>query len=644
MKKRVWTAMPVYLIFVAVMALLTLPLLKYNKVLFYIGLVVTIIALVAVLIMTLSFREYVKKVVNSVTKAMTKVPDDYLETLKLAAAVVGDHGEILLYNRKFKDLFFKNVDGLNENISKFLVDETIDTLTMSVGGVDTEFEGKQLTVYSSKVSRGYLLTVVDNTYLRNIEKDYFDTKKSVALVVFDNLDDFMSNSEEDASRAMLTVENLLSRWAQKHESLFRKLSDGKYLIIFDEIILRKQVEKKFRILDKIRQNTISDRATTISIGIGRSCKTLKDSHANAKKALDMALGRGGDQVAILSDGEYEFFGGVSKGVEKTSRVRVRVVAQSIQNSINQCDNVLIMGHKFSDLDCVGAAAGVYSAVTKAFSKRAYIVVDEEKSMAKSLIEHLESKTNGMFVTVERALSLINDRTLLFIVDTHSPDFVESPKVWKLCRNVIVIDHHRKMVNFIDNADVFFHEPNASSTSEMVTELIGYLGDDGLSRPEAEGLLSGIMLDTKNFVINTGVRTFEAAAYLRKKGADTVTVRNMFANSIDTYKEKYEVVSRAKIVNNCAISTINGIVKNSRLLSAMAADEMLTIRDVYASFVISQIDAKNINISARSYGKINVQLVMEKLGGGGHQNMAAVQLADTTMEQAAEKLIEAIRSY
>lgn len=636
--------MPVYLIFVAVMFLMTLPLLKYNMILFYIGLGITIVALVAVFILSLGFRDYVKKVVSSVTKSMIKVPDGYLESLKMAAAVVGEHGEILLYNKKFKSLFFKSSDGLNENISKYLVDDTIESLTMSMGGVDTEFNGKKLTVYSSKVSRGFLLTVVDNTYYRNLERDYYDTKKSVALIVFDNLDDFMSNSEEDASRAMLTVENLLSRWSQKHECLFRKLSDGKYLVVFDEKVIRKQIEKKFRILDKVRQNTISDRATTISIGIGRNCTNLKDSHANAKKALDMALGRGGDQVAILTDGEYEFFGGVSKGVEKTSRVRVRVVAQSVTNAISQCSNVLIMGHKFSDLDCIGAAAGVYSAVSKAFSKPAYIVVDEDKSMAKSLITHLESKENGMFVGVDKALSMVNENTLLFIVDTHSPDFVESPKIWKACRHLIVIDHHRKMVNYIDNADVFFHEPNASSTSEMVTELIGYIGDDGLSRAEAEGLLSGIMLDTKNFVINTGVRTFEAAAYLRKKGADTVTVRNMFANSIDTYKEKYEVVSRAKIINNCAISTINGIVKNSRLLSAMAADEMLTIRDVYASFVISQIDAKNVNISARSYGKINVQIVMEKLGGGGHQNMAAVQLADTTIEQAAEKLIEAIKSY
>ena len=634
--------MPVYLVLTIIMVLMALPTLKYNKVLFFVQLGVAIVSAIVVAILTFSFRDYVKKVVSSATKAMTKVPDDYMDSLKFAAAVIGEHGEILQYNKKFKSIFFKSTEGINENISSYLVDDTIESLTQSITGVETEYNSKKLTIYSNKVSRGYMLTIVDNTYYKNLEREFYDTKKSVALVVFDNIDDFMSNSEEDASRAMLTVENLLSRWAAKHTSLFRKLSDGKYIIIFDDKIIRTQIEKKFRILDKVRQNTFGERATTISIGIGRSCQNLTESHASAKKALDMALGRGGDQVAILDNGEYEFFGGVSKGVEKTSKVRVRVVAQSVKSAISQCDNILIMGHKFSDLDCIGAGAGMYSAVTRAFGKRANIVVDEDKSMAKSLIDHLKAKTPDMFVSVDRAPELINEKTLLFVVDTHSPDFVESPKVRELCRNIIVIDHHRKMVNFIDNANVFFHEPNASSTSEMVTELISYIGDDGLSRAEAEGLLSGIMLDTKNFVINTGVRTFEAAAYLRKKGADTVTVRNMFSNSIDTYKEKFEIVSKAKIINNCAISNIDGIVKNSRLVSAMAADEMLTIRDVYASFVISQIDNKNVNISARSYGKINVQLIMEKLGGGGHQNMAAVQLSDTTMQQAELKLIEVIK--
>ena len=634
--------MPIYLIFVLVMLVMSFASFGYNKILFAVEILLTLASFAVVLVFTLKFKNYVRRVVTDSVGAFSDVSEEFLSSLKFATALIGENGEILMYNDKFKSIFFKQHDAVNENILSFLKNDTIDTLCKSNSSVDTQFQSKKLTVYTTKVNNGYIMSVVDNTYFKDLEKEFLDTKKSVALVVFDNIDDFMNDSEEEGTQAMLMVENLLSRWSTKHSSLYRKLSDGKYIIIFEEKLLLTQIEKKFRILDKVRQIKFSERSATISIGIGRGCKNLNDSHTNAKKALDMALGRGGDQVALLSDGEYEFYGGVSKGVEKTSRVRVRVVAQSVANAINQCDKVLIMGHKFSDLDCIGSAVGIHSAVTKAFSKRAYIVADIEKSMAKLLIDELVKKDDDMFITADRANSMLTDNTLLVIVDTHSPDFVESPKLYKSSKKVVVIDHHRKMVGYIDNADVFFHEPNASSTSEMVTELISYLGDNGLSKIEAESLLSGIMLDTKNFVINTGVRTFEAAAYLRKKGADTVFVRNLFSNSLETYKRKYELVSKAEIVNHCAISTIDEVVKNSRLISAQAADELLAISDVYASFVISLIDQKTVNISARSFGKINVQVIMEKLGGGGHQNMAAVQLSDTTVEQAREKLISVIR--
>ena len=615
---------------------------NYSKIIFGVELFVCVVTLTVSAIMMLRFRNYVRNVVASAIKTVSDVSQDYLDSLKIATAVLGEHGEILMYNHRFEKIFFNHDDALCDNIREFISGESVESLCMSENGVDVYFSEKKLTVYINKIDKGYMMSVVDNTYYKDIGTEYYNTQKSVALIVFDNIEDFMSDSEENGTQAMILLENLLSRWAVKHNSLYRKLSDNKYLVVFDEKELITQFEKKFRILDKVRQIKFSDRSVTISIGIGRNCKSLTDSHANAKKALDMALGRGGDQVAVLTNGEYEFFGGVSKGVEKTSKVRVRIISESVKNAIERSDKVLIMGHKFSDLDCIGAATGIYSTVTKAFSKRAYVVCDREKSMAKTLIERLEVHNEDMFISCDRAQSIVTDKTLLVIVDTHSPDFIESVKLHKACSHVIVIDHHRKMVNYIDNTEVFFHEPTASSTSEMVTELIGYLSDDGLSKVEAEALLSGIMLDTKNFVINTGVRTFEAAAHLRKKGADTVAVRNMFSSSIDTYRDKYKLVSKAQIVNNCAISTIDKVMKNSRLLSAQAADEMLTITDVYASFVISPIDSKNVNISARSYGKINVQLIMEKLGGGGHQNMAAVQLSDTTVEQARDKLIAVIR--
>lgn len=634
--------MPIYLIFVLVMLIMAFASFNYNKILFFIEVALSLVALAVVLAMTIDFKQYVRKVVHDVLKNVDDVSQERINSVKTPVCVVAENLEILFYNSLFKTSVLNGAEAYNENISEYLGDTTLKELTESTGTVDINLNDRSFTVYTTSVDKGVMLTFIDNTYYKNIEREFNETKKSVALAIIDSVDESMSDGDEETTQLMNTVESLLSRWSKKHDSLFRKLDDRKYLIIFDEKTLNIQVEKKFRILDKIRQLSVGDKATTISVGIGRNCRTLQESHKNAKKALDMALGRGGDQIAILCDGEYEFFGGVSKGVEKTSKVRVRLIAQAVKNAIENCDKVLIMGHSYSDLDCVGAASGIYSIAKNSLSKRAYIVMDTEKSMAKSMIEHLSEKGSDLFVSVDRALSMVTDNTLLFIVDTHSPDFLESTKLYKNCKKVIVIDHHRKMVNYIDNADVFFHEPTASSTSEMVTELVSYVGDDGLTKVQSEALLGGIMLDTKNFVVNTGVRTFEAAAYLRKKGADTIIVRNMFSNSIETYKEKYKLVSESQIVDNCAISTIKEIVKNSRLISAQAADEMLTIKNVYASFVIAQLDSKTVNISARSYGKINVQLIMEKLGGGGHQNMAAAQLGDTTVEKTKEKLISIIR--
>ena len=358
----------------------------------------------------------------------------------------------------------------------------------------------------------------------------------------------------------------------------------------------------------------------------------------------MALGRGGDQVAVLSNGDYTFFGGIAKGVEKTSKVKVRATAQQIAEAIMQADQVLITGHKFSDLDCIGAAAGMYALVRGKYNKPCHVVVDAERTMARGMIEHLQKKYRDMFVNPERGFVLAGSGTLLFVVDTHSPDFVESDWLYKNCGNVIVIDHHRKMVNYIDTASVFLHEPSSSSASELVTEVIGYLADDVLSHTVAEALLAGIMLDTKNFVINTGVRTFEAAAFLRKKGADTVVVRNVFANSLEDYRDKSRLVASAQIVNHCAITVADEDMRNSRVVCAQAADDLLSIEDTCASFVISPIDGHTVNISARSFGKINVQVIMEALGGGGHQTMAAAQLTGVSLAQAKDKLVELLKNY
>ena len=308
-----------------------------------------------------------------------------------------------------------------------------------------------------------------------------------------------------------------------------------------------------------------------------------------------------------------------------------------------CERVFVMGHRFGDLDSVGAACGIAGAIIN-LEKEAFIAVDRTKNLAVNLIEKIDAETEGaLFITPAEAESMITPGDMLIIVDTHNKDYVESHTLYERARSVVVIDHHRKTVNFIDNAVLFHHEPYASSASEMVTEIIQYFnypGDGKIAGCIADALLSGIMLDTKNFVMRTGVRTFEAAAFLKKLGADTIAVKHLFSNSIDSYRRKTQIVASAKIHNNCAIAVADFNSEDIRIVAPQAADELLGITDVDASFVIYRTNS-TINISARSLGALNVQVIMEQLGGGGHQTMAATQLENVTIEEAAKALIIAI---
>ena len=357
----------------------------------------------------------------------------------------------------------------------------------------------------------------------------------------------------------------------------------------------------------------------------------------------MALGRGGDQAVVKTDNGYRFFGGVSKGVEKRSQAKTRVISNALQDLIMSSGKIYIMGHRFGDLDSVGASCGLAGAI-KQLGKDVCIVVDRSKNLAAHLIDIVEKNTDfPLFITPAEAEDAIEDNDLLIIVDTHNKDFIESYSLYIRAKSVVVIDHHRKTVNFIDNAVIFHHEPYASSASEMVTEIIQYFkynNDERIAAFYADALLSGIMLDTKNFVMRTGVRTFEAAAYLKKIGADTVSVKLLFSNSIDSYRRKTQIVASAKIYNKCAIATADFKSDDIRLVAPQAADELLSITDVDASFVVYKT-GNTINISARSLGALNVQVIMEKLGGGGHQTMAAAQIENSTINEAVKALTHAI---
>jgi len=384
---------------------------------------------------------------------------------------------------------------------------------------------------------------------------------------------------------------------------------------------------------------------TLSIGLSGHSGSLHEAEQAAKQALDMCLGRGGDQAAVKTKNGYEFYGGVSKAVEKRTKIKTRIIANALSELIESSSNVILMGHRFADLDCLGSAVGMLKAA-RGMGRSAVIAIDRERNLVAPLLEKLlESGYSAAdFVSPDEAQALIGPKTLMIIVDVHIPQVLESEELYRSAPFVVVIDHHRKLVGHIGNAVIFYHEPFASSASEMVAELVQYFPKKAaLSRVEAEALMAGIMLDTKNFVMRTGVRTFEAAAWLRRLGADTVEVRKLFASSIEAYQQKAALVSTADIYKGCAIASHSEPFEGIKLVAPQTADEMMAISGVSAAFVIFSYE-NTISISARSMGQVNVQLVMEKLGGGGHHAMAAVQIEGADICTVRDRLTEAIDSY
>ena len=639
MRKKHWMLSPWFIIFTIVMLLMTTISANYNMTVFYVELGITVLAIAAVIALSLRFSAYIRGIVRSTADRINGIDRDYLERYKYPVAVVGMEGDIVWCNARFRKAIggrSPEGDHINNYISGYDFVDIIDS-----EGVDVAVDGREFTVYCLNADGATVCHFIENTYYKSTVREYHASIPCVALITFDNAEDFVSSSEEYYSTVAISVEANLQRWANEYKAMYKKITNNRYMIIFRDADIDLMVNQRFPILRDIRSIGTSRHIATISVGLCRGSKTVRESELNARKALEMALGRGGDQVAIIRDNTYEFFGGTAAAAEKVSKVRMRVIANAISRAVADADKVYVMGHRFSDLDCVGAAIGMQCIMDKTFKKYSKVVINRETSMAQQLIEYTDERLESdIYTTPEEALRGITPKSLLIIVDTHLATSLESPELYERAKKIVVIDHHRKAVNYINNALVFCHEPSASSACEMCCEIISYLDDKPLGYIQADALLSGIMLDTKNFVLKTGVRTFEAAAYLRRKGANTLTVKELFSGSIDTYREKVDIVVRSEVHRGCAISTSDKITDDIRLASAQAADEMLTLKGIVASFVIFG-DHKKINISARSYGRINVQLIMERMGGGGHQTMAATQLYNSSIEDAKKLLLEAI---
>ena len=589
-----------------------------------------------------SFKNYIRSNVQSALANLDYKDSNSLDRLSVPAVMVGASGEILFFNSYFFSKISGEYDCTGEMVTQFLSDKSLDEV-LNHKGIDVLHAGRRYTVFGARYEKTSLVCFLDDTYYKESTREYIESRPDVGIILFDNKEELLRDAtDEQISQICAAVEREIQKWVEGTSGFMKSIGNNRYMVIFEDRHVKAFIEEKFKILDTIREIKIDDRRrATISIGLGRGAENLRESELWARKALDMALGRGGDQVAIKTGDAYSFFGGKSRVVEKLGKVRTRVISSTLSNYIKSSDRILIMGHKFSDLDSIGAAIGMWSASTKQLGKDAYIVVDKEQSLGKPIIEMMtENGFRNIFLTPSQARDLVSEKTLLIIVDTHSAGFIESKEIYDMCKNIVVIDHHRMMVDHIKNAIVFYHEPSASSASEMVTEILQYLGDKSLGSLEAEALLSGIMLDTKNFVQKTGVRTFEAAAFLKQKGADTIRVKKMFSNSLETYKIKSELISTVEIFKTCALTSIESDYKDIKIACAQAADELLEIQGVKASFVFYK-SSNVVSISARSMGEVNVQVIMEKFGGGGHQTMAGAQIKDKSLESIKSLLKEKI---
>lgn len=573
----------------------------------------------------------------------------YMHTLPAPVAIINENRDIVWYNQIFAERISPGADAYGLSFGDF-VELDLDSL-FSDGFAYCHVNGSVYKVvleeFKEKELSFCIIYFNDETSYFNLRKRFDDEHPSVVILSIDNYDDIMQNAKEsEKALASVETEQLIEKFMSSTNGFIKKVSPDTFYAIIEDRHLEEKITNKFKILDLARNIRIAGKyPLTFSIGVGQGASSLAESERIARQCLDMALGRGGDQAVVKTESGFRFFGGVSKGVEKMSRAKTRIIANAMEDVIRNSGKIYIMGHRFGDLDSVGASCGLAGAI-KLLGKEVHIVVDRNKNLASHLIDIVEAQSDkDLFISPAAAVSSADSNDLLIIVDTHNRSFIESRELYDRIKRIVVIDHHRKTVNFIDNAVIFHHEPYASSASEMVTELIQYFSfdnDETLPGICAEALLSGIMLDTKNFVMRTGVRTFEAAAYLKKQGADTVSVKLLFSNSFDAYKRKTQVVANAKLHKKCAIAIADFKSDDIRVVAPQAADELLSISDVDASFVV--FATGNVtNISARSLGALNVQVVMEELGGGGHQTMAATQLENTSLQEAVKMLINVIDS-
>ena len=557
--------------------------------------------------------------------------------------------DIEIYIKELLDVINKDIEEMEQKKEKSIKQE------IKIGNNDYKVLGEFVKSGNAdkrrNISNKYMMILyfIDETDENKLRKEYTDSKSCVGIMMIDNYEETMQQIEpEERPQIIAEIEKAIYEWANKTDGVIIKSDRDRFVYIFEHRYLDIIKEDKFSILDTIRDiNTQSRVQLTISIAISDEGNTDKEKYKSAIDAMDVILGRGGDQATIREDGTYQFFGGRTIEVEKRTKVKARIVAHALEKLILESEQVMIMGHTNPDVDALGSALGIYR-LAKGLEKNAYIVASTEGMALKNIIQSLneENEYEGVIINKDIAENIITPSTLLIIVDTHKTSYVEAPDLLEKTNKIAIIDHHRRSADFIKKSILTFHEVYASSAAELVTELLQYTEvQSELTTIEAEALYAGIMMDTKNFTFKTGVRTFEAAAYLRKYGVDIIRVKKWFQNDLETYKKIMDIIKDTELIKeNIGLSIYrNDDDKDAGIICAKTADELLSIGNITTSFVIGNV-GNVINISGRSIGDINVQLILEKMGGGGHSTLAGAQVENKTIEEVKEDLINKINEY
>ncbi len=602
-------------------------------------------------------RKRLNAMIEKVTMEAGDTSSNALLSFPLPIALLDSNGEIKWYNSEFKSIF--PAAHLSEcsitdlfpgfDTAQLKEDNDANGFIVELKSNDRVFRAIGNTPQASSVRKPLTLIYFDDiTDIASYRQKYISEKTFECLVFIDNYDELMETTPlANVPQLQAQLYKQINDWSAKYKGILIRYEKDKYYVTFEYQYLEQFIKNKFDILTKIRSieegNTIPP---SISIGIGLNGSSLSENDTFAKNAINMALGRGGDQAVIKDNEQFRFYGDSTKEHERSTRVKARVFSFALTGLINNAENVVILTHKNADADGFGAALGIYR-ICRMHNKQANICMESYDKTVLNMLSRMENteEYEDFVITPAQAVSRITLNTLIVVVDTHKTSLLEAPAIMKPAKQVVVIDHHRRSADFIESASLVYHEPYASSACEMVTEVLQYTTNKmSLTKLEAEALYSGVVVDTKNFTFKTGVRTFEAASFLRRQGVDTVAVKTMFQQDLNSYIKRSDIIKNSVIIrDNIAVSIAPKHDETTNVLAAQAADELLNVKGIIASFVIFAA-GNDVGISGRSLGGINVQMILEKLGGGGHLTIAGAQLPDTTTDEAKDMLIKAIDDY